>query len=409
MKMNRWGYAIVGFIVMLCAGLVYAWTNISKTLKAEMMAAQGEGFANSDFAMVFTISIAGLCLGGIVGGFIIKKYSAKISVLLAIILFPLGMFITSKSGLESFGMLYLGYGLFVGFAAGLVYNAVLSTVTRWFQDMQGVISGILLMGFGIGGFALGPIYNKVEIAFGNSWGKAFLTVGLAIAVVLIIAVFFFVTPGKDYVTPSAKKSKKKNTNEEGINVGPKGMMKRPSFWIYMIWNILMTAAGLSIMPNARGFIESLGTGAGIDTIILIAGLISIFSGLGRIIYGYLFDKIGRKLSTALGSLVFIISIGILMISFTMRSLELTMIGFALAGIAYGGIPSMNSAFVNTFYGNQNYSVNLPVVNTSLIFGALLGSYLSGWLLDISSFMGILVSMLIFTAIAIVTPFIIKKA
>ena len=40
----------------------------------------------------------------------------------------------------------------VGFAAGLVYNAVLSTVTRWFQDKQGIISGLLLMGFGIGGF-----------------------------------------------------------------------------------------------------------------------------------------------------------------------------------------------------------------------------------------------------------------
>lgn len=409
MKMNRWGYAIVGFVVMLCAGLVYAWTNISKTLKAEMMGAQGETFANSDFAMVFTISIAAFCVGGIVGGFIIKKFNAKISVLLAIIFFPLGMFISSKSGLEAFGVLYLGYGLFVGFAAGLVYNAVLSTVTRWFQDMQGVISGILLMGFGIGGFALGPIYNKIEIAYNNDWSNAFLTVGLAIAVVLVIAIFFFVVPGEDYKTPLPKKEKSKRVSEEGIDVGPKGMMKRSSFWIYMIWNILMTAAGLSIMPNARGFIESLGTEAGVETIILVAGFISVFSGLGRIIFGYLFDKIGRKLSTALGSFVFIISIGVLMAALNAGSLEITIVGFALAGIAYGGIPSMNSAFVNTFYGNKNYSVNLPVVNTSLIVAALLGSYLSGWLLDIGTFMEILIAMLIFTVIAIITPFIIKKA
>lgn len=409
MKMNRWVYAIVGFVVMLCAGLVYAWTNISKTLKAEMMGAQGDSFANSDFAMVFTISIAAFCVGGIVGGFIVKKFNARISILLAIIFFPLGMFITSKSGLDTFGMLYLGYGLFVGLAAGFVYNAVLSTVTRWFQDMQGVISGILLMGFGIGGFLLGPIYSKIEIAYNNSWSDAFLTVGIAIAIVLILSIFFFMVPGDDYKTPAPRKIKVKKVNEEGIDVNPKGMMKRSSFWIYMIWNVLMTAAGLSIIPNARGFIENLGTGAGMETVIYVAGLISIFSGLGRIIFGFLFDKIGRKLSTSLCSLIFIIAIGVLMVAFNAGSLEITMVGFVLAGIAYGGIPSMNSAFVNTFYGNRNYAVNLPVVNTSLIVAALLGSYLAGWLLDIKGFIGILSAMLIFTVVAIITPFIIKKA
>lgn len=50
---------------------------------------------------------------------------------------------------------HIGFGGLCGFASGFAYNAVLSSVRLWYPDRQGLISGILLMGFGIGAFLIG--------------------------------------------------------------------------------------------------------------------------------------------------------------------------------------------------------------------------------------------------------------
>ena len=57
-------------------------------------------------------------------------------------------------------MLYLGFGVLCGLGAGFAYNAVMSTMSAWFPDKQGLISGILLMGFGLSAFIVGKIFCR---------------------------------------------------------------------------------------------------------------------------------------------------------------------------------------------------------------------------------------------------------
>lgn len=188
-KMNRWTYAVVGVIVLLLAGLVYAWSVFSSPI-----AAYFSDWTKAQLSLTFTICMAFFCVGGFVGGLLAGKVDVKINVWASAVLFFVGFFLASKS--TSTTMLYLGYGVLGGFASGLVYNAVMSTVSRWFPDKPGLISGILLMGFGFGSFFVGKIYQAMTPAGPgiDAWRNTFFIFGIVLLVVIAVCGMFFVKP-----------------------------------------------------------------------------------------------------------------------------------------------------------------------------------------------------------------------
>lgn len=313
-----------------------------------------------------------------------KKIDVKINVWLAAVLFLIGFFISSKS--QSIATLYVGYGVLAGFASGLAYNSVMSTMSKWFLDKQGFISGILLMGFGFGSFIIGKVYQAYTPTEIGGWRISFMIFGIILVVVLGIGGFFFVKPGEDFVVKSDKSKEKNNHNknkkEIGIDVNAAQMVKRPSFWFYFVWTTLLGAAGLALISQASGIAAEVGTGISASTIATVVGLISICNGIGRVIYGGMFDKLGRFKTMITIVVVFLISALLLIVAFKIKSFGILIVGFMLCGASYGGITSTNSAFINSFYGATHYPVNFPIVNLNLIIASF-GSTIAGALYDSS--------------------------
>ena len=56
-KMNRWTYAVVGVIVLLLAGLVYAWSVISSPV-----AAYFTEWTKAQLSLTFTICMGFFCV-----------------------------------------------------------------------------------------------------------------------------------------------------------------------------------------------------------------------------------------------------------------------------------------------------------------------------------------------------------
>ena len=127
-KLNRWVYAIVGVIVLIFAGLIYAWSVLASPIAAST------GWQPDSMSLTFTIAMSFFCLGGLVGGLLNGKINVRVNVIAAAVLFLLGFFITSRT--SSIAMLYFGFGVCSGFASGLAYNAVMSTISTWFPDKQ---------------------------------------------------------------------------------------------------------------------------------------------------------------------------------------------------------------------------------------------------------------------------------
>ena len=143
---NRWGYAIVGVIVLLFAGLVYAWSVLSTPIGAEFT-----GWTKAQLSLTFTLVMILFCIGSLLCGLLAGRLSAKNAVRLGAVLFLAGFFIASRC--QSPLPLYLGFGVLCGLGSGLSYNAVMSTMVRWFPDRPGLISGVLTAAISLGGYS----------------------------------------------------------------------------------------------------------------------------------------------------------------------------------------------------------------------------------------------------------------
>ena len=68
MKKTRWMYSIIGVLVMLFAGLVYAWSVLARPI--------GEFFttwSSTQLSFTFTLCMMFFCLGGLITGILSKN------------------------------------------------------------------------------------------------------------------------------------------------------------------------------------------------------------------------------------------------------------------------------------------------------------------------------------------------
>jgi OFA family oxalate/formate antiporter-like MFS transporter len=330
---NRWLYVIIGIVLFLFLGLLYAWSLFIVPLEKDF------GWTRTQTSLIFTISIIFFCLGGIAGGFITGRKSPGFTILISAVLLLFGFAASSK--IQSLTAIFITYGVISGFGIGLSYNAVISTVTRWFPEKPGVISGFLLMGFGLGGMLLGSTANSLIAAMG--WRQTFLLLGVAFGIVVFIGSRILKFPPSDYVFPKST-ARAKNAGVEGIEINSSLMLKRPTFWIYLTWSILSTAMGLAMIGHAAPFAKDLNATA--ELAAFGVGLISICNGLGRVTLGAICDRIGLKKTMTIVNTTYIIAFALLVTSLMYQSTTLLLGGFAFIGFSYGGVPTMNTVFVN---------------------------------------------------------------
>ncbi len=374
-KMNRWAYAVIGVVTLLFAGLIYAWSVMSKSI-----AASRPDWTATQVSLTFTIVMALFCTGGLIAGLLSKKINPKLYIIASGVFFAAGFFIASLTG-DSPALLYIGFGVICGLGAGFAYNTVLSTMSQWFPDKQGLISGILLMGFGLSSFIIGKVYAAVTPSDGSDqWKMTFRILGIVVLVVMLVCFNFFVKPSEDYKVPGA--AAKKVVKEPALDIPPTQMVKKPAFWLYYIWAILLSAAGLVLVSQASGIATQVGPNVSDGNIATVVGLISILNGIGRVIFGAIFDKKGYRVAMILDMIVMIVGALVLILALSTGNFLFIVLGFLIGGLAYGGVMPTNSAIISDFFGRTNYPVNYSLINTNLIIASF-ASTIAGKLYDAS--------------------------
>lgn len=396
---NRWVYVIAGTFILLFAGMVYAWSVMSSPI-----ASQYPEWSKAQLSITFTLVMTFFCLGAVFGGLLAKKINVKINIFMAAGLFLAGFFIASTA--TSLAVLYLAFGVCCGFASGLTYNAVLGTMGKWFPDKPGLVSGILLMGFGMGSFLIGKLYIAYTPVTLDGWRTSFRVFGILITVVLIIGSVFFVLPTTEDLEPYQSHIKAVQSDVKSLSA--REMIRKSSFWFAFLWAIMLSATGLALISQAGSIVMEIGgakTAAG--TVATMVGIISISNGIGRVIFGALFDKRGQRFTMFTGNIVMLSATGILVGAFMMKSLSILVLAFILCGMVYGGVTATNAAFVNRFYGPGNFAVNLSIINLNLMIASF-GSTIAGILYDQSgSYFSTFMMMAIATAIGFVSSTLIR--
>ena len=395
---KRWSYVIAGVIMLFFAGVIYAWSIISKTFLAvfpEWSAAQ--------ISMNFTITMCMFCAGCLLTGVLEKRLSVGQRVRLAAVFMLAGFLLTSVT--TSLVTLYLGFGILSGLGAGIAYNSVISTVTAWFPEKKGLVSGILLMGFGFSSFLIGKIYTAVtHLDSSNTWRWTFRVFAILVFIVFALLSFFIKKPETEKEVRSDFQSSSKE--EDGYTTGE--MVRKLPFWCYYIWAVVFSATGLVLVSQSSIMATDIGTGISTGTIATVVGLISVLNGIGRITFGALYDRIGYRKTMILDMSLFLITEMILLFAISRGHFLLLVCAFVAGGFAYGGVMPMNTAIVDEFFGRKYYTMNFSIISTNLLFASF-ASTAAGSLYDKSqSYVTTVFMMLIMSVIGIVVFFGIRK-
>jgi OFA family oxalate/formate antiporter-like MFS transporter len=331
-------------------------------------------WAASDLSLTFTISMICFCLGGFLSGRLSSKLKRSLLVLIAAALLAAGFWgvsgLDSSRPQESLISLFVFYGGLCGFGVGIGYNAVISAIVRWFPDKAGLCSGLLLMSFGFGGMVLGSAVNQLI----KSYGLLHTFVILAVVVLIVLPSCAFLIKVPDETKLAGSGASVVNQRE----YTPSKMVRSSVFWLFFLWNVLISSAGFLVINSAAVIASDFGAPA------VLGLMVSVFNGIGRVTFGSLFDKIGRKKTLLITCALLMLSGVCLFIGAFVSNVVLVFAGMLLVGTSFGASPAISSAGVNQFFGSANYPVNYSIHNFLAIPAATIGPLVSGVLLEQSN-------------------------
>ena len=398
---RRWFYLVSGVFTMLFSGVLYAWSILKIPFKTEF------NWIDSVLAFNFTLTMCFFCLGAFFGSLICKKIGPKITLVIAGLLVGVGFVTTGLLTAQNPYLLYITYAVLAGTGIGISYNVVVSTVNAWFPDKKGFSSGCLMMGFGVSTLLLGNIISALFENENVGWSKAYILLGIVVAIVLILAGIVLKRPSADIEFP-AQKIKKSAQKEsfETRDFSTKEMLKSFTFWRAFVFMALITAVGNSVISFARDLVISVDAAPALAT--TLVGVLSVFNGIGRIITGAVYDSLGRKTTMLASNILTIFAAGLTLVAVQTNSLPLCTIGLCLTGLSYGSCPTMTSAFTASFYGTKYFATNYSLTNFNLIVASFIATFSNSLLISTGSYTAPFVMLLILAVGALGLNFTIRK-
>ncbi|MGO3181764.1 MAG: L-lactate MFS transporter [Aequorivita sp.] len=380
---NRWFIAIMGTLLQVVLGTVYAWSFFQKPIIAEY------GWTNVQTMWIFSISI--LFLGGAaaVGGMILPKYGPRKLAIIGALLYAGGYLISAYAmSISSLPLFYIGFGVVGGIGLGLGYVTPVATVSKWFPDKKGFITGMVVMGFGLGALVMSKVIAPIfmEIAGGNMV-QVFLYISVVLMLIGVFAGLFMKNPPTGFIPKGYSPSVKSATNqglEDSLTV-KKSLLssKFLGMWFVFFLNI---SAGIMFISLQSPMIQDLliikdntmSTGALAMAGATLIAISSLFNGIGRFLWGGLSDKIGRiqVFRLILGSQILVF---ILMMYTGSPWLFGALVCYVL--LCYGGGFGAMPSYVLDVFHAKLMPVVYGVILTAWSIGGIIGPQLAAFIRD----------------------------
>lgn len=379
----------VGTLLLLFLGLIYAYSVLMAPLKAQF------DWSVSGMTLVFAISIVAFTVGNLAAGKIESTVGARPVFLLGAALLLAGFVGSSLvDGPSALVVVYLTYGVLASLGIGLVYNVVIPVVTSWFPDACGMAQGVSLMGFGMGGFLLGPVATQLYTVV--DWRVAFVGVGVVFSALTVACSLILREPtaGELAGLPAAQPAGEGDASGDAAptrDCGVGQMVRDRTFVLLYGFLFMLGSVGMGITGIGRELPASLGADA--LGAAFVIGFVNVGNGLGRLLAGTLLDRLGRGRTMVGVGLVSMVGTFLLILSLIGESTAMMTVACLVAGLAWGAAVVCMPFVTRTEWGMANMASNMAVVNTYSIFGAVLGSWGAGLLAErLGSFLPVLAIM-----------------
>lgn len=361
-----------GLTLNLALGILYTWS-VFKDQILRSITEGGAGAFQWNLAQLndpYAVCILVFAFTMIPAGKLQDKKGPRVTALIGGILVSAGFILISQT--TSYAMWILGFGVLVGMGIGFGYSSATPPAFKWFPASKtGMIAGIVVSGFGIAPVYIAPLANSLIQNYGIQ--NAMLFFGIAFLIVVSSCAMLLVNPPAGYVPADVMPAKQQTSAPAVVSYSTSTMLKSPLF--YLIWFIffISSGAGLMVIGSISGLAQrSMGEAAFAAVAIMAVGNAS-----GRLVAGYLSDKIGRIL-TLLIVLIFqasLMFIAIQLINNDASALWIVLLA-TFIGFNFGSNLSLFPTFTKMFWGMKNFGVNYGFVLTAWGVGGLVFSRLS---------------------------------
>lgn len=362
---SGWTVAIAATGINLILGLLYSWSVIKASLVAEW------GWTNTEASLPYTVCVALLSFMTVFGGRLQDKYGPRRIALIGGILFGLGILASAYA--KSPVMMLITFGVISGLGMGFAYAAATPAAIKWFEPRKkGLISGIVVAGIGVSSIYMAPLTNSLLKNYSTE--TTFLILGAIAIVMLVTCSLILRNPAEGYV-PKVKAGKPVVVH--GDDYTWREMLKMRPFQLLWLTYLLSATAGLMLIGHIVSIVN---VQSGSNKGFLLVMIFAAFNTGGRILGGFLSDKIGRTNALLM---VFLLQAANMFVFSYFTTIPLLIVGVSVAGIAYGALFSLFPSTTADFFGIKNLGVNYGWVFTSWGIAGIIGPILAGRVADMT--------------------------
>ena len=288
--------AVFCTLLQVCFGTVYAWSFFGTILVREF------GWTHTQTSWAFGIAIFSLGISAAWAGSALPRTGPRKLAVAGSAMFAAGYLIAGLAlRLDLVPLFYLGYGVLGGAGIGLGYVTPVATAAKWFPEKKGLVTGIVVMGFGVGAFLLSK--GLAPVLLGYTEGDlplVFIWLGVVFACILLPSSLVLADPpGTATPRPRAEAAAQARLADEPDTM--RRYLRSTEFmimWTVFFFNI---AAGISVISFQSELLQEVwgladpslepATLAGYGATLIAVS--SLCNGVGRLFWGLLSDRFGR--------------------------------------------------------------------------------------------------------------------
>jgi OFA family oxalate/formate antiporter-like MFS transporter len=362
-------YPVVAAIgIQITLGIAYIWS-VFQTGIADTLFGGREAAAQ----LTFSLLLATLTIGSVIGGKLAVKYSTRLVVFIGGIILSAGFFLAAFVTADYPWLIWATYGVMGGVGMGFTYSTTIACAQKWYPQKKGLVTGVIVSALGLGGVVFTPIVEKLIVVFRDADGlggeqKTFMVLSAIFLTVCTLGSLFMKNPPQPAAAPPVSSTAAVSSKQDYT---PSEMLRTTEFYLIVITFMLACMGGLMMI----GFAKPIAVDKGLGEIAFYGVLaVSMFNSLGRLLWGIISDKLGRK------NTIIVLLSGNAVLSLFVTSVNGVWIFalIAVIGFFYGGLLSTFPSLTADIFGAKHMATNYGFVLLGFGAGAIISSQISGY-------------------------------
>lgn len=330
------------------------------------------GWSRGATAGIFSIVLAVDALLSPVVGYLLDRYGTKRIAIAGCFALVVGLLASSQ--VTALWQLYISFGLIlaIGFTfAGMVPHIFL--ISEWFSSSRASAIGIVYAGTGVGIMVLAPLSEWLISSYG--WARALQIYAVVVLVVLLPMVWVYYQHGP-YGERLRHHGAKK---DDGPQWSAKLALKSLQFWLLFIARVAAASGTTVIVTHQVAHVVDVGFSKLLSASIF--GLAGITSSFGRVIFGFIADRLSKQAAYTLNIAMTVVGVGALMILRDPSQAWLLYVYVIFFGIGFGSRAVIFSALTADIFSGKRFGAILGYSTVAVGAGGAMGSWLGGAMHD----------------------------